>query len=343
MQKRKVFTQNGVLVYRTGPGMYEAITRDQMPDSNVPKVILGTAAPTVVPTKVGDMFIDTSNANVYIAQGVSAATDWAIVDTDASSVLSALITTGTAVPSSTPTAVGLIFIDTTADNAYIAVGTSSSADWALIDTDITGVLAAIVSTGAGAPASTPTNIGLIYIDTTADAMYIACDTTASTDWKKLFQEADVVAKMIQTGAGAPASTPNFVGEFYIDSTNNQIYQAIGTSGSSDWKKLQQQGYNREELVATGTVGINTRSLELNHISTIIAATIVDAPANEMMVVKDTSASGTIAHTVALTNGTWDGTNKTATLDAPGEAFLVFFDNAGNGVIVENIGVVTFSA
>lgn len=45
---------------------------------------------------------------------------------------SSIISTGTTAPSSTPTGAGYIYIDTTAGNAYIAVGSSSSADWKLI-------------------------------------------------------------------------------------------------------------------------------------------------------------------------------------------------------------------
>lgn len=47
-------------------------------------------------------------------------------------VLQAKIQTGTAPPTTTPSALSLIYIDTVNKNAYIAVGTSSSADWKLI-------------------------------------------------------------------------------------------------------------------------------------------------------------------------------------------------------------------
>jgi len=52
--------------------------------------------------------------------------------TDAANVSQAgapIISSGSGAPSGTPTKVGDIYIDTTADNAYIAVGTSSSSDW----------------------------------------------------------------------------------------------------------------------------------------------------------------------------------------------------------------------
>lgn len=42
------------------------------------------------------------------------------------------VSSGSGAPNSTPTALGVIYIDTATDNAYIATGTSSSADWKLL-------------------------------------------------------------------------------------------------------------------------------------------------------------------------------------------------------------------
>lgn len=54
-------------------------------------------------------------------------------------------------------------------------------------TDAANVSAAgapIISSGAGAPASTPSKVGDIYIDTTGDDAYIAVGTASSADWEK---------------------------------------------------------------------------------------------------------------------------------------------------------------
>jgi len=99
----------------------------------------------------------------------------------------------------------------------------------------------------------------------------------------------------------------------------------------------------QELTATGAVTAGIMSVELNHASTIIAATIADAINHQgLFVVKDTSASGTAAHTLTLTAGTFNGTNNVVTMNAPDEALVVFFDSTGNGVIVENVGTVVLS-
>lgn len=101
--------------------------------------------------------------------------------------------------------------------------------------------------------------------------------------------------------------------------------------------------DRQELTVSGAVSAGMSSVELNHASTIIAATIAattDHPG--LFVVKNTSASGTAAHTLTLTSGTFDGSNNVATLNAPNEALVVWFDSAGNGTIVENVGSVALS-
>lgn len=99
----------------------------------------------------------------------------------------------------------------------------------------------------------------------------------------------------------------------------------------------------QELTATGAVTAGVQSVELNHASTIIAATIANAANHQgLFIVKDTSASGTAAHTLTLTSGTFNGTNNVATLNAPNEALVVYFDSAGNGTIVENVGAVALS-
>lgn len=100
----------------------------------------------------------------------------------------------------------------------------------------------------------------------------------------------------------------------------------------------------QELTETGDVTAGVQSVELNHGSTVVEATIADAGNHQgLFIVKDTSSTGTIAHTLTLTSGTFDGTNDIATLNAPGEALAVYFDSAGDGVILENIDVVSLSS
>lgn len=99
----------------------------------------------------------------------------------------------------------------------------------------------------------------------------------------------------------------------------------------------------QELTASGAVTPGVRSLELNHATVVIAATIADAAAHPgLFVIKDTSATGTAAHTVTLTAGTFNGTNTIATLNARDEFLAVYFDSTGRGQVVANVGAVALS-
>ena len=100
-----------------------------------------------------------------------------------------------------------------------------------------------------------------------------------------------------------------------------------------------------EYTATAVVDSKVvRCLELNHASVVIAITGMRGKdySGQMVCVTDTSASGTAAHTVTLSSGTWDGTNTIVTLNAAKEAIFVYFDSAGNGTIIENVGSVALS-
>lgn len=99
----------------------------------------------------------------------------------------------------------------------------------------------------------------------------------------------------------------------------------------------------QELTATGAVTAGVQSLELNHATVVIAATIADAINHPgLFVVKDTSATGTVSHTLTLTAGTFNGTNNVATFDARDEALFVYFDSTGRGQVIANIGTVALS-
>lgn len=99
----------------------------------------------------------------------------------------------------------------------------------------------------------------------------------------------------------------------------------------------------QEMTASGAVGDWVQHLEVKHATTVVAATIADASTHRgLFVVKNTSASGTVAHTVTIASGTWDGTNNVLTFSLPDQLALIFFDSAGNGSVLLTIGVVSFS-
>lgn len=99
----------------------------------------------------------------------------------------------------------------------------------------------------------------------------------------------------------------------------------------------------QTLTATGAMNEGTSALFLNHASTIIAATVPAPTAGDILVIANTSASGTAAHTVTLPEGvTWNGTNRIATLNAPSEALVCIGVSATRYLVLVNLGTVAFS-
>ena len=152
--------------------------------------------------------------------------------------------------------------------------------------------------------------------------------------------------------GTQAASKAVVADSNVNTGVSKVTQLhIGTSGSETQVNATAAEINNaadvsarvQELTVTGAVTAGVQSVELNHASVVVAATIADASNHQgLFMVKDTSASGTAAHTLTLTSGTFDGTNNVATLNAPNEALLVYFDSAGNGTIVENVGSVALA-
>jgi hypothetical protein len=132
-------------------------------------------------------------------------------------------------------------------------------------------------------------------------------------------------------------------------STDTIAEETAAAGVTVDSVLLKDGYTnarRESqiLTATGAITVGRHGIvQLNHASVIIAATLAAPTVGDDLVIVDNSASGTAAHTVTLPAGvTWDGTNNTATLNAPGEALHVVALSATRWFILENIGSVALS-
>jgi len=97
----------------------------------------------------------------------------------------------------------------------------------------------------------------------------------------------------------------------------------------------------QELTVSGAIKANL--VGLNHTTVIIAATLPAPVAGQICFIVDTSASGTAAHTVTVPSGvTFDGTNNTATLNAPNEALYLVAVSTTRWQIILNVGSVALS-
>lgn len=156
----------------------------------------------------------------------------------------------------------------------------------------------------------------------------ATGTVASTDLCEVMdgnnRKSPSVAALVAAGAGGNTLTG-------LTATADEINMGVDRSARA------------QEMTVSGAVTAGVQSVELNHASVVVAATIADAANHQgLFVVKDTSATGTAAHTLTLTAGTFNGTNNVATLNARDECLVVYFDHTGRGTVVVNVGSVALS-
>ena len=100
----------------------------------------------------------------------------------------------------------------------------------------------------------------------------------------------------------------------------------------------------QKFLVSGALAKYQSGVDLDHASAAIDVTIADAADHQgLFVITNNSASGTAAHTVTLTNGTFNNTgNNKATLNAPAEALIVYFDGNGGGQVILNVGTVALA-
>jgi hypothetical protein len=103
------------------------------------------------------------------------------------------------------------------------------------------------------------------------------------------------------------------------------------------------GRQVQALTATAAISIKSGLVTLAHATVVIAATLAAPVAGDELIIVNTSASGTVAHTVTVAGGvTVDGTLTILTFDAPEEAIHMIAVSASRWKILENIGSVGLS-
>ncbi len=115
-----------------------------------------------------------------------------------------------------------------------------------------------------------------------------------------------------------------------------------TSNEVEALKALMQPFVQYTITATNVV--NCGFIGLSHGSTPI---LIDVPApgkaGKLLIIRDNSASGTEAHVATALGGTFDGTNNTATFNAPGEQLILYSISSTVWIIVLNSGAVAMSS
>lgn len=73
-----------------------------------------------------------------------------------------------------------------------------------------------ITSGAGAPGSTPTKVGDLYVDTTADELYVATGTASAADWRLYARVGYVDDEIVALPSVEDAAAPH--DEIYWDDT-----------------------------------------------------------------------------------------------------------------------------
>jgi hypothetical protein len=243
--------------------------------------------------------------------------------------------------------------ESTVDLAELAaLDNISAADLAKIDGITNGTIAAgkAVVVDSNKDASAFRNVGLVNLDAGSSGTAGTVDvfpTTASKGKLAISVTDQTGNTTVSLVAGAMAAARTITlrdpGAAASILTTTDATAAATTATAAEITNAADVSARVQGLTVTGAVTAGVQSVELNHASVLVAATIANAANHQgLFIVKNTSASGTEAHTLTLTAGTFNGTNNVATLNAPNEALVVYFDSAGNGTIVENIGSVALS-
>ena len=175
------------------------------------------------------------------------------------------VTSGAGAPSTAPSGLGNIYIDTTNDDAYIAVGTVSAADWEKSN-DGTGTGGGGGSVTSVSGIGTVSGISLFGTVTTSGSIALggtlAADTsniTTGTFADARIAQSNVIQHQaalsitesqvsdlgtyseVSTGTTAPATTPDAAGDIFVDTTGDNVYVATGTTNSGDWLQVSGSG------------------------------------------------------------------------------------------------------
>lgn len=208
----------------------------------------------------------------------------------------------------------------------------------------------VTATGLGSPT------GALYLDVTNGALYQNTGTSdaptwSATDLSGVTASATEINKLASVVAGTAAASKAAVlganknlDEFHTAAL--YLGAAAGTlvgATAAEINNAADVSARTQALTASGAVTAGVQSLELNHATVVIEATIANASAHQgLFIVKDTSATGTAAHTLTLTAGTFDGTSNVATFNARDECLVVYFDSTGRGQVIANVGSVALS-
>ena len=246
------------------------------------------------------------------------------------------ISSGAGAPSSTPTKVGDIYVDTTNDDPYTAVGTSSSADWSL---------------GGGGGVSSP-------------ASYTHTETPASTSWtvnhglgsKPFIQVYDGSDQIVNPTSITHDSNNQATITFTVAQSGSAICLSVGalnasgtythteTPASASWTVAHSLGKKPiiEIRDSSGNVilPMNTKHDSVNQATITFSSAIAGEAFCLVSGIIASSVVGRYKHTEGSAAATWNITHNLGS-----EPLVQYYDASGDRIYpnTENITTTTATA
>lgn len=242
----------------------------------------GAGAPGSTPTRVGEIYVDTTGDVAYVSTGTASSADWTdvsstsplagtsaeIVVYDGSNVQQSVAMSGDATISNT----GVVsVVDANIDHGSIG---------GLAGDDHTQY--SLISSGAGAPGSTPSRVGEVYIDTTNDNAYLSTGTASSADWtqvnvmtpadKVLLDDLEVFAgNMLSTGwsSGGIVTINADTTKFDVSAGTGLVVDSHTDPSSPVTTPVSWSAFTAEAHLADGftVIGINSSGSLVTQVTT----------------------------------------------------------------------------
>ena len=200
-------------------------------------------------------------------------------------------------------------------------------------------------------------------------LYLYHDTVGATTDPSSKKAGNVIAEVVANGFFNPAADILQVpgGLIYVTTTDGagiykvtQVYDSNGaaavtveiasttesglTASIPEINKACNLSAQIQKMTISGAITAGVQAVFLNHATVAIAATIANLAAHQgLLLIKAGLEPGAGQdHTVTVTTGTLNGTNKIATFADASDAILLYVDAAGNGTVLVNTGSVAFS-
>ena len=114
-------------------------------------------------------------------------------------------------------------------------------------------------------------------------------------------------------------------------------------GQSTQMNSQAAAVTAVAYTASGAIAIADTVVDLNKTTPKLEMTMAAGDDTQRVLVITQIDAGTAGHTVTLTNGTFDGTNNTATLNGQYEALVLLSITPTRYLILKNYGSVALSS